>query len=561
MNSSLIGRTILILSIAIVVGVAATVGIAMWMSESSEWVPQTLIIALFSIPLTFALAFVMLVAPLRDALQYIDDLSSTSADGVGGEAPSVKLSKMAADKVTGADQLIRQYYNSASKLEDSSSDIAIAGAEVSFASDMLRGRVHDQVNSINEISVSTQLISDTVQAAKENSKKLVDTAKLTRKASYIGQEYIQDAGAHMDKMKASVEGASALMGELEQTAYKIHDITKVINDIADQTNLLALNAAIEAARAGEQGRGFAVVAEEVRNLAHRTTKATEEIAEIIGNVTDKTGQAVTTMGTIVVEVEETSSRSGKVDAQLEEILEHARDVERRVKEVAAGAEQNHSNLEQISGSLASVSGHLGGTEKEVEQISEQAFGLSERAEDIYGLLSGVNLGSIHDKVREAAEEAGRAIEQLFEDACASGQISESDLFDRNYQKTPNTNPQKYSSKFDQFTDRILPAVQEPILQKFDFVAFAATVDNNGYLPTHNKKFSQPMTGDYDKDLLNSRTKRLFNDRTGARCGSSTKPFLLQTYKRDTGEIMHDLSVPVYFRGRHWGGFRVGYRAK
>jgi len=35
---------------------------------------------------------------------------------------------------------------------------------------------------------------------------------------------------------------------------------------------------------------------------------------------------------------------------------------------------------------------------------------------------------------------------------------------------------------------------------------------------------------------------------------------LQTYKRDTGEVMHDLSVPIYVRGRHWGGFRVGYRS-
>jgi methyl-accepting chemotaxis protein len=35
--------------------------------------------------------------------------------------------------------------------------------------------------------------------------------------------------------------------------------------------------------------------------------------------------------------------------------------------------------------------------------------------------------------------------------------------------------------------------------------------------------------------------------------------LLQTYRRDTGEIMHDLSVPIYVNGKHWGGFRLGYR--
>ena len=62
------------------------------------------------------------------------------------------------------------------------------------------------------------------------------------------------------------------------------------------------------------------------------------------------------------------------------------------------------------------------------------------------------------------------------------------------------------------------------------------------------------------DIVNNRTKRLFDDRTGARCGSNTKPFLLQTYKRDTGEVMHDLSAPIHVDGKHWGGFRVGYRS-
>ncbi|MGO1626632.1 MAG: hypothetical protein ACTHXI_05995, partial [Halomonadaceae bacterium] len=27
----------------------------------------------------------------------------------------------------------------------------------------------------------------------------------------------------------------------------------------------------------------------------------------------------------------------------------------------------------------------------------------------------------------------------------------------------------------------------------------------------------------------------------------------------TGEIMHDLSVPIYVNGKHWGGFRIGYQ--
>jgi methyl-accepting chemotaxis protein len=91
--------------------------------------------------------------------------------------------------------------------------------------------------------------------------------------------------------------------------------------------------------------------------------------------------------------------------------------------------------------------------------------------------------------------------------------------------------------------------------------FAGAVDINGYFPTHNKKFSQPLTGNHEKDLASNRTKRVFSDRTGSRCGKNTEIFLLQTYKRDTGEIMHDLSSPIYVNGKHWGGFRIGYLAQ
>jgi methyl-accepting chemotaxis protein len=80
------------------------------------------------------------------------------------------------------------------------------------------------------------------------------------------------------------------------------------------------------------------------------------------------------------------------------------------------------------------------------------------------------------------------------------------------------------------------------------------------VPTHNDKFAKAPTGIYEQDLVNSRSKRIFSDRTGSRCGAHTKKVLLQTYKRDTGEIMHDLSVPIYLQGTHWGGFRMGYKA-
>ena len=85
-------------------------------------------------------------------------------------------------------------------------------------------------------------------------------------------------------------------------------------------------------------------------------------------------------------------------------------------------------------------------------------------------------------------------------------------------------------------------------------------DINGYVPTHNNNFSHAQTGNYELDLAKSITKRIFTDREGKRCGNHSSAFLLQTYKRDTGEVMHDFLVPVFVNGKRWGGVRVGYLA-
>src|SRR6185503_6388623 len=82
------------------------------------------------------------------------------------------------------------------------------------------------------------------------------------------------------------------IGSLAQSAQKIGDVVKLIQDVAGQTNLLALNTTIEATRAGEAGRGFAVVASEVKSLAVQTGKATEEISSQIAAVQISTGAAV-----------------------------------------------------------------------------------------------------------------------------------------------------------------------------------------------------------------------------------------------------------------------------
>ena len=98
----------------------------------------------------------------------------------------------------------------------------------------------------------------------------------------------------------------------------------------------------------------------------------------------------------------------------------------------------------------------------------------------------------------------------------------------------------------------------------DQVVFCAAVDTRGYLPTHNRKFSQPQRrGDVAFNTANSRNRRIFDDRVGLAAGLNTAEFLLQAYRRDMGNgtfaMMKDVSAPIYVAGKHWGDLRLAYR--
>jgi methyl-accepting chemotaxis protein len=150
----------------------------------------------------------------------------------------------------------------------------------------------------------------------------------------------------------------------------------------------------------------------------------------------------------------------------------------------------------------------------------------------------------------------KAVGKLFEEAIDNGAISSVDAFDTDYQPYGKFDPPKYRTKYDAYADRALLSLQDEML-KNPSIIFAVTVDNNGYLPTHNTKFTQPITGDKAKDKVGNRTKRIFNDPTGLAAAKNTQPGFLQVYKRDTGETMWDVSSPILVKGKQWGNFRIG----
>ena len=163
-----------------------------------------------------------------------------------------------------------------------------------------------------------------------------------------------------------------------------------------------------------------------------------------------------------------------------------------------------------------------------------------------------------------ALEAGDAINKLFNDGIARGAMSVADLFDEAYAPIEGSNPQQFRTKYLDFVERVLPAIQEPFLSRDPRMVFCATVDRNGYLPVHNKIYSQPQRpGDVAWNTANCRNRRIFNDRAGLAAAQNKRTYLIQSYPRDMGNgqtiMMREIDVPITVDGRHWGGFRTAYK--
>ena len=169
----------------------------------------------------------------------------------------------------------------------------------------------------------------------------------------------------------------------------------------------------------------------------------------------------------------------------------------------------------------------------------------------------------------SAITGAETVGHLFETAIKNGELTEKQVFDRDYEKfwefdpdaDPNYDPEtgtdpdafdKYHTAYDSYTDENWRELFDSFLTSED-ILFAAAADINGYVPTHNTRYSIN-----DGSVAYDRTKRIFDDPAGIAASRNTEPVLKLVYPRaGTDEVIWDVSSPIYVNGEHWGAFRVG----
>ena len=442
-------------------------------------------------------------------------------------------------------------------------DVAGLVADLSAISQSQALQAEAARSAAREMSSATTQMSQSMGATREAA---ADARRVLDQSAGQISTVVTRTSATMTTLSQSALGFRSRLDAVSDTVKGVEKASMAIAQIARETKLLALNASVEAARAGEAGRGFAIIANAVKGLA-------DQIQEFSGQTVSHLDVLTEALGGLRVEAESNagaaqqamadSHAAGEATATLEELVETVGrlvsdidDMAQPVTQSIAGFETMQSELSALADGVAECRSHL----EKAEARTQNILGISEEFM-LFLVEAGVETADAPfiDLARAKADE----ITELFEAAVRRGEIGISELFDEKYREVPGTNPVQVTTRFTDFADRVLPDVQEPVLDFDKRIAFCAAVDRNGYLPTHNRVYSQPQGTDPVWNAANCRNRRIFDDRTGLSSGRSTAPFLLQTYRRDMGGgkfvMMKNVSAPINVDGRHWGGVRIAYQ--
>ena len=409
-------------------------------------------------------------------------------------------------------------------------------------SEHITGTSQGVADAVGELAKVTGHINATTQAN-------LASARLTR------TELVEAESAMTSTNRRLVEVTDSVT-HLRERSERISDVAQLIEGISDQTKMLALNATIEAAHAGAAGRGFAVVAEQVRKLSDGARDAALEISQNLGAMLQDVEKTAHGVGELTRDFQGTSATLGKASGDFARMM--------------VDFEENTRQLEGAAGSVASISSTsevIHGQARDIRSLSHEA---EQRLGEAVSCAGAMNLATeqllaLVSRFRTGKNELEAVIDlslrwrdqlQARIQALADQGV---DVFDQAYRPVGTSVPQKYLTSYTDIFARELQA-QVDAAQKEIGSIYTLPVDTNGYMAIHHTATSAPMTGNPEVDLPNSRHQKLyFTVETEKRRSRNTEPFLFQTYMRDTGAILNDLSMPILIQGRHWGAMVSGFK--
>jgi methyl-accepting chemotaxis protein len=215
---------------------------------------------------------------------------------------------------------------------------------------------------------STQRVSEHVDIVASS---IGDIATTLASAAEDAQRTCAVAAAARDAAEAAKGDSKALT----EAARTVEQVMALIEDVAEQTNLLALNATIEAARAGEAGRGFSVVAQEVKQLAARTSSATEDVRGGLQGITAASAR-------IAERIAKLDESIAQVAAVVGAISQSMRQQDANSQAITSTTARTAGDVREVASTVQDVAGMIGEAKQAADLVTKVSADLGQQAADL-----------------------------------------------------------------------------------------------------------------------------------------------------------------------------------
>lgn len=457
-----------------------------------------------------------------------------------------------------------------------------------------------QNEDIQRLGTGVEDLAQGVTRVAQDTHEAAEAAALMKEAGSQSLQRLDEVLGSVGSLEVEAREAQQTVANLVEETRTAAEGLKAIRGVAATSQLLALNAAIQAAHASD--KAFAVVAQEMRRLADRTEHLGKQIETQVAGMEGAIAAAATAMKTMAERAAQTGSKAREASGGLTHVQELLNNVSDSVQSIAAVAEEQAAATEEMSATAQDLGQRVKGVTDSLSLTRN--LGISEVTEQAQAALGQFRIGSQADRVRTLVDQAASRVESTVESLLDRGAVGRNDLWDYNYQEIKGSQiaslgrlfrvdrvppegfvPPKYRTAYDQKIDQPLIDLMDKVIAEGG-LQFCTVLDLNAFTIAHGRNMVRDWTGDHEQDLRGNRIKRLFtadpNARKAARVSlpahladreriterdlaatpgpEGNRPFLLQTYALDSGDVVLALSMPLYIQGRRWGTIRVGYNA-
>ena len=503
------------------------------------------------------------------ALTEAAEAVSTAVETTSADVQTVADS---AEQLEASSREISAQVQGASTLTDAARTKAEEAADTVESLREATGRIQDVVRLIRSIAGQTRLLAlnATIEAARagDAGKGFVVVAEEVKRLARQTDEGIGGVNRQAQEIGRATDSTVAAV---ETIAASIHDIDTIAQQVA--TSSEDQRAATSSIMGGA-------------NRAAEQTRAVAEHARSVLDVANKTGQTAEWVNSLSLVLRRDV---GDLQRRLSIILRSSFAGDRRAAErVALALSFTSRDFSGQTGDISTTGALLAVPATTAPVGAELDLDIQEIGSVQAEVVATSQIG-LHIRFRKLGAEARRKIEAAqhqakehdgaftamvadvaasvsagFEQALRSGRISAEDLFNTHYQPIEGTDPPQVLALHTPLTDQVVAPVIEPPLERDPRIVFCAVCDRNGYIATHNRKYSEPQKpGEKAWNTAHSRNRRIFDDRAGIVAARNTIPGFVQTYPRDMGGgnmvVLKEFDAPITIDGKHWGAVRLAVK--